>query len=183
MTTKKVELLDFYETEEKGERNFTRYEAEFIPREELDIEYSVGEGLKQAWEGVATVAVEGYKKSGRGYVAVIPASVNNRTRFTGELEFDSCLLKAEVFYIAPGDERDFCHHYYLENYDPNTEIAFVIDFSDGMVQGVASFGEVLKKEQARRRRKERAEDKRVMEWATTFQATRQHVIETRERRA
>jgi hypothetical protein len=180
MATKKVEQLDFIESDEKSEREFTRYEMEFIPNEEVDIEFLVGEELKQAWDSVAQVAVEGYRKSGRGYVVIIPAPVNNRTRLTGELNYDSCLMNAGVFYVTRGGELDLWNHDYLEDYDPETEIAFVINFSDGTVKGVASFDEVLKKEQARRRHKEKAEDKREIELAANFQAASQHSMKMHE---
>lgn len=174
MAKRKVERLDFNESGENRERNFTRYEMEFIPSDDLDIEMQVGDELKQAWDGVARVAVEGYKKSGRGYVAIFPNAVG-RNRYTGELPYESCLKDAEVFYVTPGSERDFRQHDYLEDYNPETEIAFVIDFSDGMVKGVASLGEVLKKEQARRRRKERDQIRRATEYAASRGDERKHL--------
>jgi hypothetical protein len=148
MAGKKIERLEQNENDVFSERRFTRYEMEFIPSDDLDIETQVEDALKDFWEGVAKVASKGYAKLGRGYVFIQPNAIGHN-RYSGELAYEDCFKDAEVEYVIPGSSRDFYCHNYLANYDPATEVLFIVDFSDGRAVGVTSFGEALNPKKAK----------------------------------
>lgn len=158
MATERIERLKFNEHDMASAQSFARYEMEFIPSDDLDIETQVGDELKNVWDGIAKVASEGYAKYGRGYVFIQPNLIGYN-RYSGQLAYDNeCLKGAEVEYVTPNSQRYFYHHDYLEEYDPKTEVIFLIDFSDGRAVGITSFGKALNPKQAKAKSKSRKEN-------------------------
>jgi hypothetical protein len=142
-TTKKINRLQFNANMEAAESDFERFEAEFIPADDFfEVESSVEEELKAVWDGVRQVAVSGFAKHGRGYVAIFPNAKGGNS-YSSEMLHKSCLQNAEVMYITPGSSKDYFYGANLPDYDAETEVVFAIDFSDGKVLGVTGFGKTL----------------------------------------
>jgi hypothetical protein len=121
-----------------SDERFTRYEGEFVQLYEFDVEELVESEIRACWDSLSHVAREGYRKFGRGRLVIVPKM------FSAALSAD---YMGETFENLPVEyvpERSglFGSHD-IPDYDPETEIVFLVDFYDGSVWGVAGVEEQM----------------------------------------